>query len=91
MRPSRKELAAQVADQRARIERLVKERDEHKAQALANVGALRLVGRELSDLKDEVARHIVAEHSSSLALREACEARGINLRIELARLEGSQP
>jgi hypothetical protein len=54
---------------------------------------------KLSDLKDEVALHIVAaEHPSSalsdarsmaLALREACEARGIDLRIELGRLDGS--
>lgn len=100
MRPSRKALAAQVADQSARIEQLVRERDEHRQQALANVGALRLIGRELSDLKDEVALHIVAaEHSSSalsdaasmaLSLREACEARGVSLRLEPARVEGGQ-
>jgi len=100
MRPSRKDLTAQVADQSARIEQLIRDRDVHKGQALANIGALRKVARELSELKDEVALHIVAaEHPSSalsdaasmaLALREACEARGIDLRLELARLEGSQ-
>ncbi|NUS83718.1 MAG: hypothetical protein HOY75_13470 [Streptomyces sp.] len=96
MRPSRKALAAQVADQSARIEQLVRERDQHKGQALANITALRLISRELSDLKDELALHIVAaEHSSSAlsdaaSLREACEARGINLQVELARLEGGQ-
>jgi hypothetical protein len=99
MRPSRKELAEQVADRGARIEQLVKERDDHKQQALANIGALRRTARELSDLKDEIAAHIVAaEHPSSalpdarsmaLSLREAFEARGVNLRVELARLEGS--
>ncbi|MFG2372607.1 hypothetical protein ACGFY9_14150 [Streptomyces sp. NPDC048504] len=92
MRPSRKELAA-------RIEQLVGERNEYKAQALANIGALRRAMRELSDLKDEVAAHIVAcghpdtaltdAHSAAIALREHLEARGINLRVELARLEGS--
>lgn len=99
MRPSRKELAEQVADRSARVEQLVRERDEHKAQALANIGALRRAMRELSDLKDEVAAHIVAvEHPSSalsdarsmaLSLREHLEARGINLRVALARLEGN--
>lgn len=99
MRRSRKALATQVADYGARVEQLVKERDGYKEQALANIGALRKVARELSDLKDEVAMHIVAaEHpctdqadASSMArsLREACTARGIDLRLELARLEGS--
>jgi hypothetical protein len=100
MRPSRKELAEQVADRSARNEQLARERDEYKAQALANIGALRKTTRELSGLKDEVALHIVAaEHPSSalsdarsmaLALREAFEARGVDLRLELARLEGAE-
>lgn len=100
MRPSRKELAEQLADRSARIEQLIRERDDHKRQALANVGALRRTARELSDLKDEVALHIVAaEHPSSalsdarsmaLSLREAFEARGVDLRVELARLEGAE-
>lgn len=99
MRRSRKNLAIQVADYGARVEQLVKERDGYKSQALANIGTLRRVARELSELKDEVAMHIVAaEHpctdqadarSMALSLREACKARGIDLRLELARLEGS--
>ena len=99
MRRSRKSLAAAVADHGARIQQLLKERDGYKGQALANIRALRKTARELSDLKDEVALSIVAaEHPSSelsdarsmaLALREACQARGIDLRLELARLEGS--
>lgn len=99
MRPSRKELAEQLANRSARIEQLIRERDDHKRQALANVGALRRTARELSDLKDEVAAHIVAaEHPSSalsdaramaLSLRETLQARGINLQVELARLEGN--
>lgn len=61
--------------------------------------ARQIIAAELSDLKDEVALHIVAaEHPSSalsdarsmaLSLREALQARGIDLRIELGRLEGS--
>jgi hypothetical protein len=100
MRPSRKTLAADLAERGARIEKLTADRDGYKKQALANITALRLISRELSELKDELALHIVAaEHPSSalsdaasmaLSLREACEARGINLRLELARLEGSQ-
>jgi hypothetical protein len=64
-----------------------------------NHDALAAVATELSGLKDEVALHIVAaEHPSSassdaasmaLALREALEARDIDLRLELHRLEGS--
>lgn len=60
--------------------------------------ARQILARELSELKEEVALHIVAaEHPSSalsdarsmaLSLREACEARGIDLRIELDRLDG---
>lgn len=100
MRRSRKELEARVADQGARIEKLTADCEGYKSQALANITALRLIGRELSDLKDEVALHIVAaEHPSSalsdaasmaLSLREALEARGVDLRIELGRLEGGR-
>lgn len=99
MRPSRNTLTAQIADQAARIERLVAEREEYKQQAIDALGALRTASRQLSELKDEVAAHIVAaEHpdsalsdaaSMALALREACEAHGIDLRIELGRLERS--
>jgi hypothetical protein len=58
VRPSRKSLAAKAADQGARIDKLTAERDGFKSQALANITALRLISRELSDLKDEVALHI---------------------------------
>lgn len=70
-----------------------------KQAAINGSGARQILARELSDLKDEVALHIVAaEHPSSalsdarsmaLSLREAVEARGIDLRLELGRLEGS--
>lgn len=61
-----------------------------------NRDALAQVATELSTLKDEVALHIVAaEHPSSalsdarsmaLSLREALEAHGVDLRLELDRL-----
>lgn len=72
----------------------------HKATA-ENAAALRRLATELSNLKDEVALHIVAAkhpsseassaHAMAISLEEALAARGIDLRIELGRLEGSQP
>ena len=77
------------------MERLVEEREEYKAQALANAGALRTTSRQLSELKEEIALHILAaEHpdsalsdarSMALSLREHLDIRGIDLRIELDR------
>lgn len=67
--------------------------------AKQNRDALAAVATELSDLKDEIALHIVAAkhpssalsdaHSMAISLLEACDARGIDLRIELAHLEGA--
>jgi hypothetical protein len=101
MRRSRKELETQVADQGARVEGLVRDREGYKQQAIDAIRALRKVSRELSDLKDEVALHIVAAqhpssalsdaHSMAISLQEAMDARGIDLRIELGRLEGTAP
>lgn len=99
MRRSRKNLAIQVADHGARIERLIAERDNHKQQALDALSGLRKTTRELSDLKDEIALTIVAcrhpasalsdARSVAIALQEALVARGIDIRLELARLEGA--
>lgn len=99
MRTSRKGAIAQAAADRARVEGLVREREGYKKQAIDAIRALRKVSRELSDLKDEVALHIVAAqhpsselsdaHSMAISLLEAMDARGIDLRIELARLEGT--
>lgn len=83
---------------------LDRQQREHEAElrAAARTGseARQILARELSDLKDEVAMHIVAaEHPNSApsdaasmaaSLREACEARGIDLRLELARVEGAE-
>lgn len=100
MRLSYKELADRYQRRGAHIERLIGERDSHKETADACASQLARLAGELSDLKDEIALHIVAaEHPSSalstaasmaLSLREACEARGVDLRLELARLEGSE-
>lgn len=67
--------------------------------AARNRDALAAVATELSRMKDEVALHIVAAkhpssalsdaHSMGVALQEALHAHGVDLRIELARLEGS--
>lgn len=92
MRPSRNDLYA-------RIDALTADLAEAKKGELACASQLERVAAELSALKDEVALHIVAaEHPSSalsdarsmaLSLREALEAHGIDLRLELARLEGA--
>lgn len=70
-----------------------------KQVAQENTGALAMVATELSTAKDVLAEHIVAaKHSSSeassacamaVALQEALEANGVDLRLELARLEGA--
>ena len=54
---------------------------------------------ELALIKDEIALHIVAAkhpssalfdaHSFAVALQETLEANGIELRVQLARLEGA--
>lgn len=99
MRASRKGAIAQAAADRARVEDLVREREGYKKQAIEALKGLRKVSRELSDLKDEVALHIVAAqhpssalsdaHSMAISMQEALAARGVDLRIELARLEGT--
>lgn len=57
------------------------------------------VARELDALREQVAMHIVAAehpsselsdaHSMAVSLRDALAAHGIDLRPELARLEGA--
>ncbi|WP_406444446.1 hypothetical protein OHB14_36460 [Streptomyces sp. NBC_01613] len=64
-----------------------------------NRGALAQIAGELSRAKDVIALHIAAAgHPSTTlhdpktfarALREACEAHHVDIRIELARLEGA--
>jgi hypothetical protein len=97
---SRRQLTERLTAKDARLDKLTAERDAHREDARATAYALEQIAGELSRLKDEVALHIVAaEHPSSalsdarsmaLSLREALEAHGVDLRIELARLEGSE-
>ncbi|MDX2954549.1 hypothetical protein [Streptomyces caniscabiei] len=64
------------------------------------VHTLEQAAGELSTLKDEIALHIVAckhpssalsdAHSAAIALQEALAANGVDLRLELARLEGAE-
>lgn len=99
MRTSRRHLEDRNQRQAGQIDRLIGERDAAKVEARATATALLRVAGELSDLKDEIALHIVAaEHPSSalsdarsmaLSLRESFGARGVDLRLELARLEGA--
>lgn len=88
-----------VSELKARNERLAAQvRDERDAKH-ACASQLERVAAELSHLKDEIALHIVAckhpssalsdAHSAAIALQEALQAHGIDLRIELARLEGA--
>jgi hypothetical protein len=82
---------------------LARQQRNHQAElrdaARTGSEARQILARELSDLKEEIALHIAAaDHpdsalsdarSMAVSLREACEARGIDLRLELGRLEGS--
>jgi len=80
-------------------ERIREERTQFSKDATACARQLERFTRELSDLKEEIALHIVAAkhpsseatdaHSAAIALHEALQARGIDLRVELARLEGA--
>jgi hypothetical protein len=99
VRVSRRELEARNQRQARRLDRLEEERDSAVATAAACANQLGRVAAELSTLRDEIALTIVAckhpssalsdAHSVAIALQEALTAHGIDLRLELARLEGS--
>lgn len=99
MKPSARQLAERNRNQAARIERLLGERDSFKEDADACASQLLRISSELSALKDEVALTIVAcrhpdsalsdARSVAIALQEALVARRIDIRVELARLEGA--
>lgn len=100
MRISRRELEARSRRQAARIDRLTAERDAFQKDADATGYALGQVADELSRAKDVIALHLVAAgHPSTVvhdvrtfadSLREALAANGVDLRLELARLEGAE-
>lgn len=80
-------------------ERIRSERNQFAKDASTCARQLERHASELSTIRDEVALHIVAAkhpssalsdaHSSAIALQEALAAHGIDLRVELARLEGA--
>jgi hypothetical protein len=96
---SRSRLLDRVRRLAVRNETLIAERDAWKRDAKATGSALEQVAAELSRMKDVVALHIVAAgHPSTVvhdvrtfakALREALEANRVDIRLELARLEGA--
>jgi hypothetical protein len=100
VRISRRELEARIRRQANRIDGLIVERDTFEKNAAAAVYALEQVAGELSRAKDVVAMAIVAAgHPSTVvhdvrsfadSLREALAASGVDLRLELARLEGAE-
>lgn len=89
---------SQEQAQRAYLERQL---DEARAERTACASQLERVAHELSRGKDVIATHMVwAGHPSTVlhspqecmeSLHEALEAVGFHLRLELARIEGSQP
>jgi hypothetical protein len=99
MRPSRSRLTEQNRLLAARNERLTDDVEAHAGEARATAAALLRTSYELSRAKDVVASHIVAAgHPSTVlqspqefaeALRVALADAGVDLRIELARLEGA--
>ncbi|MFE1849921.1 hypothetical protein [Streptomyces sp. NPDC059489] len=99
MRPSRRQLTEHVADLAARLERTISQRDEARRDAAASASQLGRVAGELSTAKDVVASLIVAaDHPSAattdaksfaIALQEALDVAGVDIRLELARTEGA--
>lgn len=99
MRKSRRELLAQTEQQAARIEHLIDALTDAKTDARVTATVLECVSGELSRTKDVIASHLVAAgHPSTVlhdvhhfrdSLQQALTDAGVDLRIELARLEGS--
>lgn len=99
MKVSRRELEARNRRQAGQIDDLIRERDEALAGQQACASQLERVAHELSYGKDVIATHMVAvAHPSTVlhspqacmeSLHEALSAVGFNLRLELARLEGT--
>lgn len=99
MRVSRRELEARNKRQAARIDQLIAELAEAQHGERACASQLERIAHELSRGKDVIATHMVAVgHPSTVlhspqqcmeSLHEALTAVGFNLRLELARLEGT--
>ncbi len=99
MRLSRRELTKQNARLTARRDELAGVVDEAVRNERATATQLLRVAGELSRAKDVIASHLVAAgHPSTVlhdvkgfaeSLRQALAAAGVDLRLELARLEGA--
>lgn len=97
---ARRELAERLTAKDARIDQLTADRDAHKETSRANAYALEQVAGELSRAKDVIASHLVAAgHPSTVlhdvksfatALQQALTDAGVDIRLELARLEGAE-
>lgn len=100
MKPSYRQLAARNERQAARIDQLTAERDAFEEDANACGYALEQVAGELSRMKDVVASHLVAAgHPTTVlhdiqhfrdSLEQALTDAGVDIRLELARLEGAE-
>jgi uncharacterized protein len=96
---SRRRLEERNQRQAAQIDGLIADRDAWKTDADATGRALGQVASELSRAKDVIALHLVAAgHPSTVlhdaktfadALQQALTDAGVDLQIELARLEGT--
>lgn len=100
MKISYRQLAERYERRGAQIERLLAERDDALAGQRACASQLERIASELSRGKDVIASHMVAVgHPSTVlhspqqcmeSLREALAAVGFDIRLELARLEGTE-
>lgn len=99
MRPSRRTLIERNTDLNARADKLAADLEEAEGEARACATALLCLGGELSRAKDVIASHIVAAghpstvlhdvHAFTTSLEQALADAGVDLRVELARLEGA--
>lgn len=99
MRQSRRTLIERNTDLGARADKLAADLAEARGEVRACATALLCLSGELSRAKDVVASHIVAAgHPSTVlhdvrsfatALEQALADAGVDLRVELARLEGA--
>ncbi|MEJ8671918.1 hypothetical protein WKI71_36810 [Streptomyces sp. MS1.AVA.1] len=100
MRPSYRQIVDRNQRQAARIELLISERDDALTGQRACASQLERIAGESSRMKDVVASHLVAAghpstvlhtvHDFTDALRQALTDAGVDIRLELARLEGAE-
>lgn len=99
MRVSHRQLVERYQRRGRHIEQLIAERDTAQEEAATVGRVLEEVAGELSRAKDVVASHLVAAgHPSTVlhdvrhfrdALEQALTDAGVDIRLELARMEGA--